>query len=130
LDASSVGGKSGLCAFDKPSEPAGAGLLERETFSGTRHQNLNTTTEVPKMKFRATKEQLLQIGTHAVRASGVFGMGFLRGNGTEDFTLKEDENSHDSGLGEKALSTRGLHLDYVLGRMVKLYIQACGEGIY
>jgi len=82
------------------------------------------------MKFRATKEQLLQIGTHAVRASGVFGMGFLRGNGTEDFTLKEDENSHDSGLGEKALSTRGLHLDYVLGRMVKLYIQACGEGIY
>jgi len=63
------------------------------------------------MRFKATEQQILQMAANAVNASKPMGMGFLHYQPNnqfkpEDFIIKKN----------------GLYLDYVQGRMVKLFI--------
>ncbi len=63
------------------------------------------------MRFKATDDQIKQIAANAVNASRPMGMGFLHYQPEHEF--KPEDFTMDKG---------GLYLDYVQGRMVKLYI--------
>lgn len=64
------------------------------------------------MKFIATPEQVAQIAANAVNASTPMGLGALHYNQQRQFVAGDFEPD-----------ARGLYLDYVEGRMVKLYIR-------
>jgi hypothetical protein len=67
------------------------------------------------MKFKATTEQIAQVAANAVNAATAAGMGILHYDSAHKFT-KEDFLHNIERFGGY------LDLDYVEGRMVKLYI--------
>lgn len=71
------------------------------------------------MRFKATDDQVRQIMANAVNASSPMGMGFL--HATNKLFSAED-------FKDCALKPSGAHLDYVQGRMVKLYIRSIADG--
>lgn len=69
--------------------------------------------------FKATDEQVKQIAVNAVQASKPIGMGFLHYNPSKKY------NSSDFTIGHS-----GIDLDYINGRMVKLYLWKIDDGIW
>lgn len=63
------------------------------------------------MKFKATKEQVQKLAVNAIEASSPFGMGLLHFNPNTKFNPQDIK-----------VTDEGVNLDYVEGRMVKLYI--------
>lgn len=80
------------------------------------------------IRFRATEDQVLQLGSNAVNAS--YGGFFWPADNKSAITVTRETTAHDSGLGSKALTKDGLHLDYVAGRMVKLHVRRVGDGLW
>ena len=70
------------------------------------------------MKITATEEQIKQIAANAVNAAEPMGLGFLHYT-PKTFEAKDFECGKD-----------GLFLDYVEGRMTKLYISRIGKNLW
>jgi hypothetical protein len=72
------------------------------------------------MKFRATEDEIIEIGLNAINASKPVGLGAIvfsdKVYTKSDLTLTE--------------FLHGLSIDYFQGRMVKLHIKSHGEGIW
>lgn len=68
------------------------------------------------MIFKATEEQVRQIAVNAAEASKPMGMGYLSWNPVLDFTTED-----------VIVQERGVYLDYVRGRMVKLSMHKWGD---
>lgn len=77
------------------------------------------------MKIQATDAQVQQIAANACTASIVMGMGYLQSKPGDTFS--PDEFKIRTGLNGKH---REINLDYVKGRMVKLWLREVSEGVW
>lgn len=71
------------------------------------------------LKFKATDKQLMQLAANAVNASTPMGLGVLHYEAGQKYTPIEFQQE---------VSDHGLDLDYVDGRMVKLWVMRDGDG--
>jgi hypothetical protein len=74
------------------------------------------------MKFKATPEQLSQLAANAVNASVPVGLGLL--HATQHVFTPEEMRPHVERNGAS------LNLDYIQGRMVKLYCTKVDKDLY
>jgi hypothetical protein len=81
------------------------------------------------MRFLATDDQVKQIAANAVNASIPVGMGFLHFVAGEHFK-PEDFKILSQGWVESNGEPRGISLDYVQGRMVKLSMREVSPGLW
>jgi hypothetical protein len=69
------------------------------------------------VKFTATEQQIQQMMANAVNASSPMGLGFLQHDSSKSFVAEDFDTQYTS-------------LDYVQGRMVKLWINKLGVNHY
>lgn len=71
------------------------------------------------IRFKATDDQAKEIAAKAINASLPAGMGFLHYNPNSIFTAKDVPTYKGA-----------IHIDYVQGRMVKLYMEKDKDGVW